>query len=100
MSTITSIALVERQDISGAAALHVRLSAAVADSREIVIDGGDVDEIDTAVVQLLVSLWRTCTERTIPCRWSSASVPLRRTATLLGVAGFLELGNGSIDAPA
>ena len=82
MSTITSIALVERQDISGAAALHVRLSAAVADSREIVIDGGDVDEIDTAVVQLLVSLWRTC------------------TATLLGVAGFLELGNGSNDAPA
>lgn len=55
----------------------------------ITLDGGAVEEIDTAVLQLLVSLRRTGRERGIGCSFTDASATLAHRARLIGVAEAL-----------
>jgi anti-anti-sigma regulatory factor len=78
-----------RMTIVQAADLHRRLLACVAHGEAIVVDGTRVEEIDTAVLQLLASLWRTCLARGIACTWRGASDALRQTAALVGVAEMM-----------
>jgi anti-anti-sigma regulatory factor len=78
-----------RLDIAQAAELHRALLARLAKGGPVIVDGTRVEEIDTAMLQLLASLWRTSGERGIDCRWKGASGALRRTATLLGMAEVL-----------
>ena len=85
------IELDPRLTIVQAAALHRTMVAHLEEGRPVIVDGTRVEEIDTAVLQLLMSLWRTGQERGIACTWHGASDALRRTATLLGVAGILHL---------
>ena len=84
------IELEARATIAGAADLHRTLSARVLDGEAVVVDGTAVEEIDTAILQLLASLWRTCMERGISCSWHGASDVLRQTAGLIGVAELLQ----------
>ena len=93
------IALESRLTIAQAADLHRTLVARMALGGPIVIDGGQVQEIDTAILQLLASLWRTAPGRGSPCSWEGASDELRRTAELIGVAEALQLSGGEA-APA
>ena len=74
-----------------AAALHRTMVARLEEARPVIVDGTRVEEIDTAVLQLLTSLWRTGQERGIACTWHGASDALRRTAALVGLAGMLHL---------
>jgi anti-anti-sigma regulatory factor len=83
------IVLGDRLTIVQAAELHRTLVKRLAEGRRIVVDGTQVEEIDTAILQLLTSLWRTGTERGIACTWHGASDALRRTAVLVGVAEIL-----------
>jgi anti-anti-sigma regulatory factor len=85
------IELDPRLTIVQAAALHRTMVAHLEEGRPVVVDGTRVEEIDTAVLQLLTSLWRTGQERGIACTWHGASDALRRTAALVGVAGILHL---------
>ena len=85
------IELDPRLTIVQAAALHRTMVAHLEGGRPVIVDGTRVEEIDTAVLQLLTSLWRTGQERGIACTWHGASDALRRTAALLGVAGILHL---------
>ncbi len=78
-----------RLTIAQAADLHRSLAARLADGGPVALDGSRVEEIDTAVLQLLVSLWRTARERGIPCAWQAASDALRQAAILIGVAEAL-----------
>jgi len=75
--------------IAEAADLHRTLLARLAKGDPLILDGAQVEEIDTAILQLLVSLWRTSGERGIACTWQGASAALRQTATLVGVAEVL-----------
>ena len=85
-----------RLTIAQAAELHCTLLARLAQGDAIVVDGTRVEEIDTAILQLLASLWRTCRERGIACTWLGASEALSQTASLIGVADMLQLpGAGS-----
>ncbi len=86
----TRIELEARATIARAADLHRTLSARVLDGEAVVVDGTAVEEIDTAILQLLASLWRTCMERGISCTWHGASDVLRQTAGLIGVAELLQ----------
>jgi anti-anti-sigma regulatory factor len=86
--------LESRLTIAQAAGLHRSLAARLADGGPIVLDGSRVEEIDTAMLQLLASLWRTASERGIPCAWQAASDVLRHTATLIGIAEALHFGGG------
>ena len=87
------IELDTRLTIVQAADLHRTLLARLADGRHIVVDGTRVEEIDTAILQLLASLWRTCLTRGIACTWHGASDALRQTATLVGVAEMLQFSD-------
>jgi anti-anti-sigma regulatory factor len=79
-----------RLTIVQAVDLHRTLLARLADGRSMVVDGSRVEEIDTAILQLLTSLWRTCLARGILCTWHGASDALRQTAALVGVAEMLQ----------
>lgn len=85
------IELEARSTIVQAAALHQALSARLAQAETIVLDGSRVEEIDTAILQLLANLRRSCSERGIGCSWAGVSDTLRRNAALIGVGDMLGL---------
>jgi anti-anti-sigma regulatory factor len=85
------IELDARMTIVQAADLHRTLLARLAQGQAIVIDGTRVEEIDTAILQLLISLWRTGLERGVTCAWRGVSDTLRQTAELVGVTAMLHL---------
>lgn len=87
-----SLQLDSRLTIAQAADLHRSLAARLAGGGAVVLDGSRVEEIDTAVLQLLASLWRTARERGIPCAWQAASDALRQAAALIGVTEALHFG--------
>jgi anti-anti-sigma regulatory factor len=88
------VALDVRMTIVQAAGLHRTLLARVAQGETVVVDGTQVEEIDTAILQLLASLWRTCLERGIGCTWHGVSNALRQTAALVGVTEMLHFPDG------
>jgi anti-anti-sigma regulatory factor len=83
------IELDARLTIVQAADLHRTLVARVASGGPVAVDGSRVEEIDTSILQLLTSLWRTSLERGISCTWRGVSDVLRRRAALIGVAEML-----------
>jgi anti-anti-sigma regulatory factor len=87
-----------RMTIVQAASLHQTLLARIALGEPIVVDGTQVEEIDTAILQLLASLWRTCLARGIGCTWQGASDALRQTAILVGLEGMLGFGEVAKDS--
>ncbi|HEY2679505.1 MAG TPA: STAS domain-containing protein [Steroidobacteraceae bacterium] len=86
-----AIQLDARMTIVQAAGLRSALLVCLAEGGAIVIDGTRVEEIDTAILQLLASLWRTAAERGIACSWSGVSDIVRRMAILIGIADVLRL---------
>jgi anti-anti-sigma regulatory factor len=89
------IELGARLSIAEAVELHRRFTERVARAAPIIIDGSRVEEIDTAILQLLVSLWLTGEQRGVVCRWHAVSDALRRLANIVGVAGILKIDIGS-----
>lgn len=55
-----------------------------------VIDGGSVERVDTAGVQVLVAFAIDCMERSIDFAWAARSPALARGIRLLGVEALLE----------
>jgi anti-anti-sigma regulatory factor len=92
------IELDARVTIVQAADLHRTLVQRLASGRPLVVDGNRVEEIDTAVLQLLASLWRSSKERGIACSWLGASDALRRAARLIGLAELLQFPDGESTA--
>src|SRR5260370_12962226 len=77
------IELGARTTIVQAADLHRSLLASVARGEGMVVDGTRVEEIDTAILQLLASLWRPSVARGIACTCHGTSAPLPLPAHLL-----------------
>ena len=71
--------------------IFLSFTECIAQGAPIVIDGGKVEEIDTAILQLLASVWMTGAKQGVECRWRAASEALRRIAKLIGVAELLNL---------
>jgi anti-anti-sigma regulatory factor len=88
------IELDARVTIVQALDLHRTLLERLATGEPIVVDGTRVEEVDTAILQLLASLWRTTRDRGIACKWDGASDSLRRTADLVGLAETLQFADG------
>ena len=55
----------------------------------LIIDASRVTQIDTSILQLLVSASRASTQRGAACSWTGVSDSMRRCASLIGVAEFL-----------
>src|SRR5262245_54389765 len=82
-------------NIQQAAELKTRLVDALEKGSDLVIDGSAVEEVDTAVVQLLIAATAAARTRGRSLRWQSPSAALRRCAETIGLAAQLDL-----DAPA
>jgi anti-anti-sigma regulatory factor len=83
------IQLEAKMTIVQAAVLHRTLAERLAQAEPIVLDASRVEEIDTAILQLLTNLWRTCGQRSIVCTWHGVSDTMRRAAVLIGVDAIL-----------
>jgi len=76
--------------IHEAQALRAHLLEKAAHPGPYEIDGGGVEQIDTAGVQLLVAFALDCLERNIPYTWKARSPALEEATRVLGVAPLLE----------
>jgi len=85
------IVLAGRMTIVDAAQLRLTLEAALAGGGPVVLDGTRAEDTDTAILQLLASLWRTCLAREIGCRWEGVSEALRESANLIGLTEALHI---------
>jgi anti-anti-sigma regulatory factor len=85
------IELPARLSIAQSADWHRTLVGACEGRSPLVLDGSRVEEIDTAMLQLLVSAWLGAAKRGVECRWLADSQALRHAATLIGVAALLQL---------
>lgn len=91
VTTPAPVGLERCLSIAQAAELHRTLLARLDAGSDVVVDGSRVEEIDTAILQLLASLWRSGKQRGVAVRWSGVSQVLREQADLIGVAPFLHL---------
>jgi ABC-type transporter Mla MlaB component len=95
MTRPTRIHLAPHLNITHVAELHRHLGATLTRGEPMEIDGTQVEEIDTATLQLLVCFWRAVEEGTIACTWTGVSHALHRTARLLGLADNLHFPDRS-----
>jgi ABC-type transporter Mla MlaB component len=70
--------------------LHRQLRDAL-DASRIVLDGGSVDRIDTAALQLLVAFQHEARKRGQQVSWVGMSAPLHDAASQLGLTQVLAL---------
>jgi ABC-type transporter Mla MlaB component len=76
--------------IADVGALHTQLRGALGSS-QIVLDGGAVDRVDTAALQLLVVFQREAKQRERQVQWAEVSAPLHDAASQLGLTEALAL---------
>jgi anti-anti-sigma regulatory factor len=91
-----SVQLAARMSIAQSPELHRTLADRLAAGAPLLIDGGQVEQIDTAVLQLLVGAWRGAASRGIERRWLGASPALHGAANLIGVADLLQLNSPEV----
>jgi anti-anti-sigma regulatory factor len=84
------IELPERLTIAQSVELHRTLTKALAGGGPLCLDGSRVEEIDTAILQLLTSAWTDAALRGLVCKWQGASPTLRTSAALIGVSEILQ----------
>jgi anti-anti-sigma regulatory factor len=88
---LSCIELPAKLSIAQSQELHRTLTARLAGKEPLLLDGSGVEEIDTAILQLLASAWICGAERRVECQWQGASQALRDSATLIGVSEILRL---------
>jgi anti-anti-sigma regulatory factor len=76
--------------IQEAAAVRAHLLAQAALPGPYEIDGGSVELVDTAGVQLVVAFALDCLEKGTPYKWAGRSPTLEAAIELLGVGPLLE----------
>ena len=76
--------------IQEAAAVRAHLLAQAALPGPYEIDGGSVEMVDTAGVQLVVAFALDCLEKGVPYKWVGRSAMLSAAIELLGVGPLLE----------
>jgi anti-anti-sigma regulatory factor len=76
--------------IHEAAALRARLLELASHPGPYQIDGGGVQQVDTAGVQLVVAFALDCLERSIHYTWTARSPALEEAIRVLGVGALLE----------
>jgi anti-anti-sigma regulatory factor len=81
-----NLQLGSKLSIANAGELHQVLLSRLNAGKPIVLDGSKVEEVDTAILQLLASLKRTAAQRGVGCTWLAPSTVLRDTAELIGLA--------------
>lgn len=76
--------------IQEAAAIRAHLLAQAAQPGPYDIDGGSVEQVDAAGVQLIVAFALDCLEKGVAYKWLGRSPTLEKAIELLGVSPLLE----------
>lgn len=82
--------------IRNATALQTELADRLDDSGPVLIDGGGVERVDTATLQLLVAFIRDVRADGRSVDWKECSAALRRAASALGLESALALAADKI----
>ena len=82
------LAFTDELTIYGVAQAHRRLQEALASGQPLTLDLGQVSELDSAGVQLLLALARECDALDQPLRISDLSTTARAVLDMLGVTRF------------
>ena len=85
--------------IHEAQALRAHLLETAAQPGPYEIDGGGVQQIDTAGLQLVVAFALDCLEKNVHYVWKARSPVLEEAIHVLGVAALLESPGASMFAP-
>lgn len=91
MAEKTSFSCGDALDISHVAALKVRLEKSLQKASTIELKANDVEKVDTAGLQLVVSLKKEVTTLHGKIIWKSPSEKLIHAAMSLGLKEYLEL---------
>jgi anti-anti-sigma regulatory factor len=87
-----------RIDISSVKSIHESVLPLLARDLEAwSLDGTQVEKVDAAGLQLLLSLTRTLRARGVSWHWSACSAAMCRAAGLLGLTQELGLINGKVE---
>lgn len=76
-------------DIAGAQNLRSELDRALSGGTTLVLDGGRVERVDTAALQILAAFCRACQKTGKALSWKATSQPLNDVAALLGLNDVL-----------
>lgn len=85
------VALGTTQTIRDVARLRVELDELLAVATSVELDGGTLDRVDTAFLQLLTAFQRDAVARGIAVRWQATTPELVRVTQLLGLTQALAL---------
>ena len=75
--------------VSQARALHALLGQALTQPMPLVLDAGQVEQVDTAAMQVLASFCRQLRAQGATMRWGAVSLPVQQASQLLGLGSFL-----------
>jgi anti-anti-sigma regulatory factor len=74
--------------VAQARALHAQLGQVLASPFMVVMDAGQVEQVDTAAMQVLAGFCRHLREQGAPMRWQAISPAVQQAGHLLGLDGF------------
>lgn len=77
--------------VADARLLYDKLGATLTGAASIVMDGGRVERIDTAAMQVLANFCRAARERGQALVWQNPSTSLQQAAHALGLEAMLEM---------
>lgn len=89
---IACVGLPPTLTISEVGELHPVLLAALQAAAPVELDGGAVESVDGAGLQLLAGFVKSAEEISLPVSWRGASERLRNAADTVGLGDFLRLG--------
>lgn len=87
----THVALEAALGIADARALHEKLGVVLAAATSVVMDGGRVERLDAAAMQVLACFCHAARERGIALTWQNASSGLQQAVRLLGLESIFEM---------
>ncbi len=75
--------------VAQARVLHTRLSQVLTQPLPLVLDAGQVEQVDAAVMQVLAGFYRQLRTQGALMRWHAVSPQVRRACQLLGLVDLL-----------
>ena len=77
-------------NVSQARALHDLLDQTLTQPMPMVLDASQIEQVDTAAMQVLASFCRQLRTQGATIRWAAVSLPLRQAGQLLGLGSLLD----------
>jgi len=87
----THVTLATVLGVTDARLLYDKLDGALSDATALVVDGGRVERVDAAAMQILANFSRTARARGLAVAWQNPSAGLQQAARMLGMQNLLEM---------